>query len=256
MMKKTTIIVPVHIFDEEYSVMVKETYNNVKNINNDNLALMYVGPDDVMKECSSLLNDDSVIYLVNTSDEYDFVSQVNFAVNNVNTEYFSILEVDDTYKSNWFDNINIYMGENEASLYLPLNELLTTEGEFISHLNEMAWNIGMVEELGYIDMETLKVYMDFNLTGGLFKTSDFIDVGGLKKSFKIAASYEFLMRFTEFGKKTFVLPKVGYYHMTGRKNSNMMSFKEILSPEEVDWLIKRAHKEYKDKKDSNLTFEK
>lgn len=255
-MKKTTIIVPIHIFDEEYANMIKKTYENVKSLNNDNLTLMYVGPDLVIKECSKLLNDNTVIYLTNTSDEYNFVNQVNFAVNNVKTEYFSILEVDDTYKLNWFDNLDIYMSENEASLYLPLNELLTVDGKFIGYLNEMAWNIGMVEELGVIDMETLKVYMDFNITGGLFKTNDFIEVGGLKSSFKIASSYEFLMRFTEFGKKTFVLPKVGYYHMTGRKNSNMVAFKEILSDEELEWLIKRAHKEYKDKEDSNLTFEK
>lgn len=255
-MKKTTIIVPIHTFDEEYADMVKKTYDNIKSLNNENLILMYVGPDSVVNECSKLLNDNSVIYLVNTNDEYNFVNQVNFAVNNVKTEYFSILEIDDTYKSNWFDNLDIYMNENDASLYLPLNELLTIDGEFIGYLNEMAWNVGMVEELGIIDIETLKVYMDFNLTGGLFKTSDFIEVGGLKSSLKIASSYEFLMRFTEFGKKTYVLPKVGYYHMVGRKNSNMMAFKEILTPEEVEWLIKRARKEYKDKEDSNLIFEK
>ena len=98
--------------------------------------------------------------------------------------------------------------------------------------------------------------MDFNCTGGLFKTEDFISLGGLKKSLKIAAWYEFLMRVCYKSKKIYVLPKIGYLHTVGREDSYMEQMQKTLTQEEGKFLIDTARQEYFFKEDRNIQFTK
>ena len=47
-------------------------------------------------------------YIENDTGNYDYCSQINFAVKHVDTEYFSILEFDDYYNKKWFNMFNNY----------------------------------------------------------------------------------------------------------------------------------------------------
>ena len=107
----------------------------------------------------------------------------------------------------------------------------------------------------YNDM-LLDVYMDFNVTGAIINTEDFNEIGGLKKSLKLASWYEFLMRLCYNGKKIYTIPKIGYDHMINRDDSLMKDYQNNITPEEGTWLIKTAKQEYFFKEDRKKTFDK
>ena len=86
--------------------------------------------------------------------------------------------------------------------------------------------------------------MNFNTTGGVFNTEDFIKNGKLKTSIKLTYWYEYLLRSIYNGKKVFVVPKVGYQHTLNRPNSISDVYNRELKPEEADWWIELAQKDY------------
>jgi hypothetical protein len=145
---------------------------------------------------------------------------------------------------------------SEYSVILPVNEYINTNEETVSFGNEIALDPSFADEIGIIGLEELQLFMDFNCTGGLFKTEDFISLGGLKKSLKIAAWYEFLMRVCYKSKKIYVLPKIGYLHTVGREDSYMEQMQKTLTQEEGKFLIDTARQEYFFKEDRNIQFTK
>ena len=86
--------------------------------------------------------------------------------------------------------------------------------------------------------------MNFNASGGVFKTDEFLNIGGLKGSMKLVFWYEFLMRALYKGKKIFVIPKIGYYHLANRPDSLTAKYIETMDEREADWWIDLAKKEY------------
>ena len=90
-----------------------------------------------------------------------------------------------------------------------------------------------MSSVGVIDFECLDNCSTFNLTGGIFNTSDFIKVGGLKPSIKIAFNYEFLLRATDKKLKVIVVPKEGYKHLIGRKGSLTSEYEKTISDKDV-----------------------
>ena len=118
----------------------------------------------------------------------------------------------------------------------------------------IAWSASFANEIGFIDLDCLDTYMDFNVTGSFIKTEDFISIGGLKPSLKIAAWYEFLLRACHNSLKVFVVPKVGYSHTLSREGSYMNETKKDISPEEGKWLIATAKEEYFFKEDRKKKY--
>lgn len=254
-MKDLTIIIPVHKFNDAIKPLLTKAYNSVISMGNDT-NIMIVGPVDVINNCKNTLNDDKIIYLEN-NENIDFCSQVNLGAKNCKTKYLSILEFDDVFKKNWLKNVETYMKfKSDVSIFLPLTEIVSTDGKMLSFINEVALASAFSNELGYLDLDCLQVYMDFNVTGSIINAEDFNEVGGLKASLKIASWYELLMRFCHNGKKIYVIPKVGYSHMINRDDSLMKKEQEEISPEEGAWLIKTAQQEYFFKEDRKKTFNK
>ena len=95
----------------------------------------------------------------------------------------------------------------------------------------------------------------FLLTGSIFNTADWREVGGLKPSVKITFWYEWLLRATNKNKVVYVIPKVGYNHHLGRKNSLVEYYKENMGNEETQWWFDLAKREYFFKEDRNKTYE-
>ena len=100
------------------------------------------------------------------------------------------------------------------------------------------------DEFGFIDGQLLEVYTGFNLTGAIFNTQDFIKVGKYKPSIKVAFNYELMLRMCDRKLKMFVVPKEGYTHIIGRKNSLTDQYNKEIPAEDVKlWfeLAKREH---------------
>ena len=262
-MNKLTIYIPIHQINDETSNLLDRAVESFVKCNNHAVSqgypsanICFIGPSDVLRKIKQY-NIETLKYV--NSENSDFCSQVNNAAKNCETDYFSILELDDEYTESWFINFYIYNSSYpNVSVYLPLTELYVNNGDsntIIGYKNEAVWATSFSEELGYIDLESLENYGDYNLTGGIFKVSDFIDEGGLKESMKLTFWYEFLMRMCYNSKQVFVIPKVGYNHYVNRKESLSSFYNENMKPDEAQWWIDLAHKEYFFKKDRNKTYD-
>jgi hypothetical protein len=82
------------------------------------------------------------------------------------------------------------------------------------------------------------------MTGSIFKTQDWEEVGGLKPSIKLTFWYEWLLRMTYKGKKVYVIPKVGYTHKLGRQGSLIEGYKKTVDEKESNFWVSVARKDY------------
>lgn len=237
-MNDITIIIPVHKYDDNIKAMLGNAFESVKK-NQENytfgkLIPTIVAPGDVLEQVCEALEEEFYHACRNTSGNTDFCSQVNFAAERVTTEYFSILEFDDTYTDKWFKMAHDYYYTNESvSLFLPLNILTDVNQQQFQYVNEIAWTSSFSNEIGYLDYDCLQDYSSFNLTGGIFNTEDFKKIGGFKPSLKIAFNYELLLRLTKKELKVFVVPKEGYIHVIGREDSLTDEYNKTFGIEEI-----------------------
>ena len=165
--------------------------------------------------------------------------------NNPDIKWFSILEFDDTYTPIWLDNAKKYIDfMPDTSVFMFMEDITDfNNGKYIGFGNAEAWASSFSNELGYIDNDCLQNYFDFYLTGSIFNIKDWIEIGGLKPSIKITFWYEWMLRATSKGKKIFVIPKVGYNHTLGRKNSLVEKYKAEVSKEESQFWFELAKRE-------------
>lgn len=254
-MENLTVIIPINKLDtdEKKNLFI----NAVSSVDDSNIIV--VGDDEALDTISDVKVDGKMFATIkNTSKDSGYAAQVNFAVKKVNTDYFTVLEFDDKFSSIWFSNLKTYIEHdtNDIFAYLPLTEIVDYETkESIGYSNEAVWATSFSDELGYFDLQSLEEYLNFNLSGAVFKTDDFKASGMLKPSMKLVQWYEFLMRILYKGKKVFVIPKVGYYHMVNRPNSITNNYAETMSEKEADWWIDLAKKEYFFIQDRKKTYD-
>ena len=99
-------------------------------------------------------------------------------------------------------------------------------------------------------------YFDFYLTGGIFNTKAWNEVGGLKESIKVTFWYEFMLRAAHKGEKFYVVPKIGYSHVLGRDGSLLMNYRKTVDTKEAEFWFKLAKKESFFDTDRNKTYDK
>lgn len=235
-MKEITIILPIHKIDGEQDIqLLRLALDSVVKNNdtyNSDLTVLVVGPksvhDAVMPTVTETLGGTDVkfMFLENCTDKTDFCSQVNFAAQKVDTDYFSILEYDDEYMPKWFSLAQKYYPTHEdVSVFLPLT--VQNDGKCSNYVNELPWAMSFTNEIGVVDADCLQNTTAFNLTGGIFNTKDFVHIGGFDAEIPIAFNYEFLLRITNDDKfKVFVVPRMGYVHRIGRKGSLLDIYNE------------------------------
>ena len=256
-MTQITTIIPVHKFDDEVKTLLEISVKSfVATSKNNPSDLMFVGPKEVLDQVKAL-NLHEAEYVEN--EEAWFSAQINAAAKKVKTDYFAILEYDDEFTPIWFDNVVKYINTgDDISVYLPLTEVFDfqhkEEGP-IGYVNEAVWASSFSEKLGYFDSECLQDYLIFNTTGGVFRTKDFIEVGGLKESMKLSFWYEFLLRAINKKKNVFVIPKVGYFHTVNREDSLATEYAQTMSDRESEYWVELARKEYLYKTDRKKTYE-
>lgn len=243
-MDNLTIILPIEFLDTEDK---KNMFiNAVTSV--DDTKILVVGDKKAIEGLAEMdLSQFNIELIVNTSKNKKYAGQVNFALKNVKTKYFSVLEFDDMYSTIWFKNLKEYIENdtNETFAFLPLTEIVDFETKTsFGYANEAVWASSFSEKLGYFDLQSLEDYLNFNTSGGVFRTEDFISLGGLKASMELVFWYELLMRALYKGKEIYVIPKIGYYHTVNRENSMTMNYVSTMSEKEADWWIDLAKKEY------------
>lgn len=255
-MGNVSFIIPIHKFDETVKKYLPNALKSIKETDDKDYTLIIVGPKSVLDQVTDLVEKTKLKSVTKfiENEETDLYTQINTAVMRCTTPYFCVVEYDDEVSPYWARRAKEY-GTNGASVLLPLIEFYSA-GVPISFGNELAWDTAFADEhnLGFIDLEQLNTYMDFVTSGALIKTEDFISIGGLKPSLKIAAWYEFLLRCCYKHKDIYVVPKLGYKHTLDTPDSYSEISKNNITPEEGKWLIDTAKQEYFFKEDRNKKF--
>ncbi len=248
-MKNITVILPVHKIDADYKDMLQYSVESVKQFYND-VKLLVVAPNSLKNDLSKidLGQKLEISYHYHTSDT-DFCSQLNEGAKICETEWFSILEIDDEYQKVWLPSLNQYMIENpEAEVFLPIVKDIDEKGNFTNFTNESVWAYGFSEVQGELDNEVLLEYQSYQISGGLYKTKKFLEVGGLKSNIKLTFGYELLLRLTHNGSKIVVIPRLGYRHVNLREDSLFWKYKNDdtlkLGEKEAKFWIDTAKKEF------------
>lgn len=264
-----TVILPIHKLEYEDTDYLKKSLksylDNCSTYAHGKLKLLVISSKDVCQAVTTIVNSAMTVsendysIVINDGDT-DFCSQINTAVKLIDTEFFSILEMDDEYNPKWFNMMHEwYETEASASVFLPINVQYNEDKTKWQFGNELVWANSFSNELGVIDFDCLNNCSTFNLTGGVFNTSDFIKIGGLKSSIKVAFNYEFLLRATNKKLKVIVIPKEGYKHLIGRKGSLTSEYEATIKDNDIKKWFDLAKCEYpyaKDRKKKIISDDK
>lgn len=239
-MKELVVIIPMNEFGKENIELLNKAVESVPSELNVLLSVPNGTDGKKLKGISDRLG------VVSESEGSSFAELVNAAANTIEEKWFSILEFDDTYTPIWYDNAKKYIEfMPSTSVFMYLEDITDfNDGRYIGFGNEAAWASAFSNEIGFIDNDCLQNYFDFYMTGSIFNTADWKEVGGLKPSIKITFWYEWLLRTTNKNKTVYVIPKVGYNHKLGRKGSLIETYKSTISQEETQWWFDLAKKEY------------
>ncbi len=261
-----TVIIPVHSLVENEKDYFTTALDSVKGQKEMPTKLMVVVPsndEDLKKEIKEYDYGDQlskILTIVENDGESDFCSQVNFGVSMVDTDWFSILELDDEYSTIWFDNFYKYVTKyDETDAFLPIVLDTDTQGKFIHFTNEPVWAKDFSDKLGFLDNDSLLNYPNFQISGGIYNKESFESVGGLKPSIKVQFVYEFFLRMTYYDKKIMTIPKIGYKKTNMRPNSLFYNYKHSeehkVDPIEQRWWFNTARKECYFKNDRGIKYE-
>jgi len=255
-MKNITVILPVHKVDGDYRIMLDNAIKSVEPFQND-VKLSIVCPSE-LKELLVNLSETLEINIISNNSKTDFISQVNLGIEKCDTEWFSILEVDDEYKSIWLKSINEYVeAYNDIDVFLPIVKDINTDGKFINFTNESTWAYGFTEKQGVLDNEVLLDFQNYQISGGLYKTQVVKDNGSFKDNIKLTFGYEFLLRLTHNNAKIMTVPRIGYQHLNFREDSLFWLYKNDdtikVTEDEAKFWLETAKKEFffKNKRDVN-----
>ena len=255
-MKNITVILPVHRIEESYRVMLDNAIKSVEQFHED-VKLMIVCPPSVKSELTNI-SEVLEVNIVTNNSKTDFCSQVNLGIEKCDTEWFSILEIDDEYKSIWLKSTNEYVKTyTDVDVFLPVVKDINTDGNFVSFTNESTWAYGFTEKQGVLDNEVLLDFQNYQISGGLYRTQVIKDNGSLKENIKLTFGYEFLLRLTHNNVKVMTVPRVGYQHLNFREDSLFWTYKNDdtnkLTEDEAKFWLETAKKEFffKNKRDVN-----
>jgi len=254
-----TVIIPVHELDDSTKPLFDIAILSVKN--------QTVRPDKVLIITPSgsetheyLLKYDygdltDTLTVVANDGETDFQSQVTLGVNKCETEWFSVLEMDDEYSSIWFKNVYKYFTYYpNVDIFMPIIVDNDIDNNFLSFTNEAVWANSFSDELGVLDTESLLAYQNFNIDGMVMRVNKFKELGGFKKNIKLTFIYEFLLRMSHNSCVIMTIPKIGYKHMNQRPNSLFYNYKNTIDPMEAKWWLNKAKTEYFHMNDREITY--
>lgn len=235
-----TVIIPVHKYNEDIKVLLNKAISSVKE---QNVNISVVAPKEVIDSANLDVN------CIENTGNTDFASQIYLGAENCTTEYFAILEFDDTYEQYFFKDLQKFISDgnfNKSDIILPIVALHKGDNKSLAFANDACWSQDFSEERGFLGLESTSMYDIFLISGAVIKKDVFLELGGIKMDNKIYFSKEFFMRALVNDKKVSVYPKIGYKHYVGRLDSlfdNM--FKSGITTHERDFYNRKAIDEYK-----------
>ena len=238
-----SVVLPVHELNDTTKPMFDNAIKSLQTqkVLPDEIIIVVPAKSEVLEYLTQYNFDTikDIVSILENSGETDFASQVNLGVANAKSEWVSFLEFDDEYANIWFKSV------------VDVND----KGEFIGFTNEAVWATSFSDELGFLDLNALLTYQNFNIDGIVIKKSIYEDYGGFKASIKLTFIYEFLLRMTYKDVKVMVIPKFGYKHVNQRPDSLFAIYKETIDPVEAKWWLSQAKKEYYFDTDRKITYE-
>lgn len=241
-MNDILVIIPLHEFNDDVKPLLTDAVKSVPT----NVKITISTTKNLSDSVSDFSKDyKNVSVKTSDGDASDFPSLVNQAVDS-NYKWFTVLEFDDEFTPIWFDEVKKYIEfKPNNSIFIPFEDLVDfNTKEYAGIANAAPWASSFSNEIGEIDLDCLQNFFDFYMTGSVFNTSDWNEMGGLKPNIKVYFWYELLLRFANKGKKISVVPKIGYNHYLGRKGSLLEEYKESISKEEAKYWFGVAKKEY------------
>jgi GT2 family glycosyltransferase len=267
-----SVIIPIHTVIDLDQYLPKALESVTKNtVQPDEILIVRCACPEVTEFLSGYDFGDmkKKIRIVETKKTKEFAHMVNSAVEEVKTDYFSILEFDDEYSSIWFKNAVKYIkAYPDVDVFLSHVIDVNEKNEFVGTTNEVTWSLGFVQgmtpeesfsNLGFLDLEALKTFPNFQISGAVIKKATFEDIGGIKNNLKLSFVYEFLLRMTYNGYKVMTIPKSGYKHMNMRPYSLFWRYRNDdrykLSQDEGKFWMQTAMKEYFFNFDREIKYE-
>jgi hypothetical protein len=254
-----SVILPIHELDEQTKELLNNAiYSVISQTNRPDELLLVIPKESNLKEYLETLDFGDYkdnVRIVENDGKTDFSSQINYGASVANTEWISILELDDEYASTWFKNVITYReAHKDVDMFAPIIIDVDASNQFIGLMNEAVWAHGFSDELGILDNNSLLVNQNFNIDGLTFKKSLLETYGGFKSNIKLTFIYEFLLRMTFKAVKLMVIPRFGYKHKNQRPNSLFYNYKETIKPLEARWWLDQAKREYYFNKDREISY--
>jgi len=247
----TTVIIPVHEFNEKIQSLLDKAIESV--VKQEKITelphMIFVSAAECGDAVLSYLQTkDKLAYeFIRNEGKTDYQSQVNLAVEKVTTDYFSVLEFDDEYGTTFFNTTEKYIKSYpEIDVFLTMLIEVNEKNEGIKLTNETVWSqqfVGENGEMGYLNLNALKQYTDFKMSGAVIKKSEFINVGRYKSNIKLTFMYEFLLRALNNACKIYSIPKIGYKHLATREGSMFDDFQKNMPMDERKFWFDTATKE-------------
>lgn len=255
-----SIIIPIHEYNDELSLLVTKAFESVVNQEEittiPQVVLVYpteldeaiVGfRDSMIRKLSVSGITHQSFLLIKNEGKTDYQAQVNLGVENITTDYFSVLEFDDEYGNTYFRNVQKYLEAfPKVDVFLTMMIEVNEKNEGIKMTNETVWAqqfVGENGEMGYLNANALKQYTDFKLSGAVIKKSDFQSLGGYKSNIKLTFMYEFLLRALNNASVIFTIPKIGYKHLSTREGSLFDDYLKTMPVEERKFWFETATRE-------------
>jgi hypothetical protein len=252
----TTVIIPIHEYNDKISSLLDHAIESVlkqeKLVEIPQVVVVYAASieEGILAFQQSLLGKYQTaldILFIKNDGKTDYQSQVNMAAELITTDYFSVLEFDDEYGTTFFSTVNKYIkAYPEIDVFLTMMIEVNEQNMGIKLTNETVWAqqfVGENGEMGYLNLNALKQYTDFKMSGAVIKKSEFINVGKYKSNIKLTFMYEFLLRALNNACKVFSIPKIGYKHLATREDSMFGTFQKSMSPDERKFWFDTATKE-------------
>lgn len=258
MKNKLTIIIPVHTIDDSVYSYLEKSLGSLLNQKkeSENINAVVVIPAEHIIAINKFIADKfpkqkSITILVNSTGDYSFQSQINFAAENITSEYFTILEFDDELANTYSKTFDNYVNKDNQfkniDILMPIIVEVDKDGNAFKLTNNLIWSkqlAGTTGKMGYLNIDALKEHSDFKISGSIIKRETFLVIGGLKKNIKLSFTLEFLLRLINFGYVAYNIPKTLYLHVDGRDNSLFEEYKKLLSLDERKFWFETAYKEY------------
>jgi hypothetical protein len=258
--KKTNIsvIIPVHEINEQTEELFKKAVQSVERqkVKTDELLIVTPKGSAAFDYLSKFDFGKVKTRIIENEGQTDFSSQINLGVENLTSDWFTILEFDDELADIWLDNVVKYREAYEdVELFLPIIVDVKEDGNFMNLTNEAVWAQSFSDEIGYLDTNALLAYQNFNIDGLAMSKDKFQEIGGFKANIKLTFIYEFLLRATFQSTITMVIPKYGYKHINQRVGSLFETYKHEMTSTEANWWLETAKKEYFHSEDRELKYE-